>query len=174
MVSLTWLAHTSKLSERVKVAMGVCRNFSKGDATSTFCLSRSGCWRYNANGCSQNALLLLHHKENAPWKHALRSHLIWNIFHVELYRPVARISQREGTKTTRGCHIFKKCEISFDWTLTPSLQTNGLKWLDSSCDSTKSWLASDPARKNFRWLRLERLVTLSRQKWLGHNTALSV
>jgi len=36
--------------------MGVRRNFP-GGATSTFCLSFSGYWRYNANGCSQNALL---------------------------------------------------------------------------------------------------------------------
>jgi len=36
------------------------------------------------------------------------------------------------------------------------------QWLDSSCDST---------RNNFRWLWLEGLVTLTRQKWLGHTTA---
>ena len=37
MVSLAWLTHTSKLVERVKVAMGVRRNFSRVGATSTFC-----------------------------------------------------------------------------------------------------------------------------------------
>jgi len=41
-------------------------------------LSFSGCWRWNANGRPQNALLFLHHKENAPWKHALHLHLFWN------------------------------------------------------------------------------------------------
>ena len=44
---------------------GVRRNFSRG-ATSTFCLSFSGCWRRNANRRSQDALPFLHHKENAP------------------------------------------------------------------------------------------------------------
>jgi len=34
-------------------------------ATSTYCLSFSGCWRCSANGHPQNALLFLHHKENA-------------------------------------------------------------------------------------------------------------
>jgi len=44
--------------------MGVCRNFSKREK-STFCLSFSGFWRCNASGRTQNALLFLHHKENA-------------------------------------------------------------------------------------------------------------
>jgi len=35
--------------------IGVSRNFSKGGAKSTFRLSFSGCWRCNANGCTQNA-----------------------------------------------------------------------------------------------------------------------
>jgi len=39
-------------------------------------------------------------------------------------------------------------------------------WLDS----TKSWLHSGSTRKNFMWLWLEELVTLTRQKWLGHIT----
>jgi len=67
--------------------MGVRRNFSRGGAASTFCLYFSGCWCYNANGCSQNAVLFLHHKQNAPWKHALHS----NLFQVGLY-------------TVRVCH----------------------------------------------------------------------
>ena len=74
MVSLAWFAHTWKLAERVKVAMSVRRNFSRG-TTSTFCLLFSGCWRCNADGRLQNAVLFLHHKENSPWKHALHSHL---------------------------------------------------------------------------------------------------
>ena len=45
--------------------MSVFRNFSRG-AKSTFCLSSSGCWRWTANGSSQNALPFQHHKENAP------------------------------------------------------------------------------------------------------------
>jgi len=53
MISLARFAHTWKLAERVKVAMGGRINFSKG-ATSTFCLSYLGCWRCNANGRSQN------------------------------------------------------------------------------------------------------------------------
>ena len=36
--------------------MGVRRNFPRGE-TLTFCLSFSGCWRWNANGRSQNASL---------------------------------------------------------------------------------------------------------------------
>jgi len=45
--------------------MGIGRYFSRG-AKSTFCLSFSGCWRYNANGRSQNSLPFQHHKEHAP------------------------------------------------------------------------------------------------------------
>ena len=44
---------------------GLPQNFYQG-ATSTFCLSFSGCWRYNANERSQNALPILHHNENVP------------------------------------------------------------------------------------------------------------
>jgi len=36
-----------------------------GGAKSTFCLPSSGCWRCNANGCTQNASSFLHHKANA-------------------------------------------------------------------------------------------------------------
>ena len=39
-------------------------------------------------------------------------------------------------------------------------------------DTTKTWLDSDSARQNFRWLWLEGLVTLTLQKWLGHITGL--
>jgi len=88
MVSLTWLAHISKIAEMVKVATGVRRNFSRGGATSTFCLSVSGCWRCNSNGRSQNTLLFLHHEANAPWKHVLHLHIFWNLFQVELHRNV--------------------------------------------------------------------------------------
>jgi len=63
--------------------MGVRRNVSRG-TTLTFCLLFSGCWRYSANGRLQNAVPFLHHKENSPWKHALHSHLFWNLFQVEL------------------------------------------------------------------------------------------
>jgi len=103
MVSLTRLAHTSKLAERVKVAMSVRRNFSTGSATSTFCLSFSSCWRCNANGSSQNALLFQHHKENAPWKHALHSHLFWKLFQVQLY---TNLPQR-----CTFCHPLQFCWI---------------------------------------------------------------
>jgi len=44
--------------------MGVRRNVSS-EATSTFFLHFSGCWQYNANGRSQNALPFLQHEENA-------------------------------------------------------------------------------------------------------------
>jgi len=83
MISLAWFAHTWKLAERVKVAMGFRRKFSRG-ATSTFCLSFSGCWRCNENGRSQNSLLFLHYKENSPRKYALHSHLFWNLFQLKL------------------------------------------------------------------------------------------
>jgi len=77
MVSLAWFAHTWNLAERVKVATGVRRSFCRG-ATSTFCLSFSGCWRCNANVRWPKAFLFLQHKENSPWKHAFHSHLFWN------------------------------------------------------------------------------------------------
>jgi len=52
---------------------------------SSYYLYFSGCWRCNANGCSQNALLFLHQKENAPWKHTVNLHLLWNLFQVAVY-----------------------------------------------------------------------------------------
>jgi len=64
-------------------AMGIRRKFSSG--MSSYYLYFSGCWRCNENRRSQNALLFLHHKEYAPWKHALQLHLFWNLFQVELY-----------------------------------------------------------------------------------------
>jgi len=57
----------------VSDGMGVRRNFSKG-ATSTFFVS---CWRCNANGCSQNALPFLLHKENGPWYNNQKNKLRW-------------------------------------------------------------------------------------------------
>ena len=44
---------------------GLSQKFFQG-GTSIFCLSLSGCWRCDANGCSQNALSFLYHQENAP------------------------------------------------------------------------------------------------------------
>ena len=47
------LAHIFQIWYCIYIAyMGVRRNFSRG-STSTFCLSFSGCWRFNANGSSQ-------------------------------------------------------------------------------------------------------------------------
>ena len=46
--------------------------------------------------------------------------------------------------------------------------TRQFSCLDS--DSTRPSHDSDSTRKNFRWLWLEGLVTLTRQKWLGHIT----
>jgi len=46
------------------VTMGVRRNFSRG-ATSTFCLSFPGRWRWNTNLLPQNASPFLHQKESA-------------------------------------------------------------------------------------------------------------
>ena len=40
----------------------------------------SGCERCNENWPSQNVLPFLHHKENFPWKHALRSHFFEIVF----------------------------------------------------------------------------------------------
>jgi len=42
------------------------QKFFHWSAKSTFCLSIPGCWRYNANGRSHNALPFLHHNENDP------------------------------------------------------------------------------------------------------------
>ena len=67
MVSLAWFAHTWNLAERVTVAIGVHRNFSRG-TKSTFCLLCSGCWRCNANRRLQNTVLFPHHTENSPRK----------------------------------------------------------------------------------------------------------
>jgi len=53
------------IKRKAKSVMDVRRNFS-GGGKSTFRLSFSGCWPCNANGRSQNALPIQHHKENAP------------------------------------------------------------------------------------------------------------
>ena len=42
------------------------QKFFHWSTKSTFCLPISGCWRYNSNGRSHNALPFLHHKENDP------------------------------------------------------------------------------------------------------------
>jgi len=55
--------------------MGVRRNFSREGATSIYYSYFSGCWHCNSFESSQNALLFLRHKENAPWKHVLHLHL---------------------------------------------------------------------------------------------------
>jgi len=73
--------------ERVKLAVNVRIKFSRVLQRRHFADLLQAGWRYNANGCLQNALLLLHHKENAPWKHALYPHLFWNLFQMELYSP---------------------------------------------------------------------------------------
>ena len=56
------------------------------------------------------------------------------------------------------------------------LQANDSKWLNSSCDFNLTRLDQvmtlTLTRKNFRWL--EGLVTLTRQKWLGHITELTM
>jgi len=43
------------------------QKFFQGEATSTYCLSFSSCWRYNANGRSYCAVSFLHQKGNYPW-----------------------------------------------------------------------------------------------------------
>jgi len=69
--------------------------------------------------------------------------------------------------------VEKTC--NFVWLdIDSNLQTNDSKWLDGSRDSTLTWLdrvmTLTLTRKNFGWLWLEGLVTLTRQKWLGHIT----
>jgi len=62
----------------MKVAMDVSRNFP-GVATLTFCLSFSGCWRYNANGCLQIALLFYTTKK-MPHKSTCSIRIYFEIF----------------------------------------------------------------------------------------------
>jgi len=50
------------------------QKFFRGGQRWHFTYPFSRCERCNANGLSQNDLPFLHHKENSPWKHALRSH----------------------------------------------------------------------------------------------------
>jgi len=95
----------------MKVAMGVRRNLSRGRATSTFCLSFSGCWRCNANGRLQNPLLFLH-KENAQWKHALHSHLFWNLY-VELY-----------TSLPQRCTFCRPLQLLLNWCINVVIIVN--------------------------------------------------
>jgi len=134
MVSLALLAHTSKLVERVKVAMGVRRNFSRGRNVD-ICLSFSGCWCYNAHGCLQNALLFLHHKENAPWKHALYSHLFWIFFRAELFRPT-NLQQRctfcHPLQSLLNWRIFTQLSLKWTWTINENVCGSliSLYWLN--------------------------------------------
>jgi len=60
------LCSDSTGNKQVETSIGVRSNFSRGGATSTLCLQFSSCWRCSVNGPSQNALSLLHHKENDP------------------------------------------------------------------------------------------------------------
>ena len=54
------------------------QKFFQGWAKWTFCLSFSGCRRYNANGRSHNALPFLHHKENPPcYGNSPKNGLLW-------------------------------------------------------------------------------------------------
>ena len=122
MVSLAWFAHSWKLVERVKVAMDVRRNFFRR-ATSTFCLSFSSCWRCNANGRSENALLFLHHKENSPWKHALHSHLFLNLF------PNVAVGYTKLPQRCTFCHLL---QLLLNWRINAVIIVNStqmsLKW----------------------------------------------
>jgi len=84
----TWLAQPDlpireSLPKRLKWPWTSAEIFPSGE-TSRFFWSFWGCCRCNANWRSQNTLLLLHHKENSPWKLALHSHLFWNLLEVEL------------------------------------------------------------------------------------------
>jgi len=76
----------------------------------------------NANGRSQNALLFLHHKENAPWKYVLHSHLFWNIFQVELY-----------TSLPQRCTFYHSLQILMNWRINAVIMVNStqvsLKWI---------------------------------------------
>jgi len=61
------------------------------------------------------------HKENAPWKQALHSHIFWNLFHVELY-----------TSLSQGCTFCHPLQLLLSWrrnvvTIVNSTQLS-LKW----------------------------------------------
>jgi len=48
---------------------------------------------------------VLHHKENAPWKHVLHSHLFWNYFQVELYTNLPQRCRLRSVIRYRFCWI---------------------------------------------------------------------
>jgi len=68
----------------------------------------------------------------------------------------------------------KKREISCDSTLTRVCKPMTRQFSSLDSDSTRPSHDSDSTRKNFGWLWLEGLVTLTRQKWLGHITDICV
>jgi len=85
---------------------------------STICLSFSGSWCCDANGHSQNALLLLHHKENAPCKHTLHSHLFWNLFKVELYTNLPqRCTFCYLLQILLNCRIITQLTLKWTWAI---------------------------------------------------------
>ena len=102
-----WLAYTSKLVERMKVAMGDRRNFSGGE-TSTFCLS----FFQRRHFANQVALLKM-----PPWKHALHLHLFWNLFQVQLH---TNLPQR-----CTFCHLL---QILLNWCISTQLSLMNLNY----------------------------------------------
>jgi len=56
------------------------------------------------------------HKENAPWKHALHSHIFWNLFHVELYTSLSQ----GCTFVTAFAQLAQKCRYHCELHTTES------------------------------------------------------
>ena len=67
----------SKNEIKISASMGVRRNFSR-EETSKFCLSLTGCWRYNANGRSHNALFF--YTISLCWSNLNSQSFVWNVF----------------------------------------------------------------------------------------------
>ena len=110
MFSLAWLTQTSKFTERVKIVMGVRSNFSRGVCSVNilrifFRLLTLQCKRMFTKRFTVSTP-----QENAPWKHALHSHLIWNLFQVELY-----------TNLPQRCTFCHPLQILLNWRIFTQL-----------------------------------------------------
>ena len=105
MVSLTWLALTSKLAERVnKSSHGRLQKFSGEGCNVDILLIVFRFMTLQCKWVLTRRFTVLHHKGNAPWKHVLHSHLFWNLFLVELY-----------TNLPQRCRLLYVIRYRFCW-----------------------------------------------------------
>jgi len=122
MVSLAWLAHRSKLVERVKVAMGVAVLFKEGDNVDillvVFRLLRLQCrWTFTKRFTVSTP------QKNAPWKHVLHS----QIFCFEIFFKLACVRVYHNGVLSIIRYSF--CSIGVNVVIIVNSTQTSLKWI---------------------------------------------